>query len=245
MSIEFKISFPYGTHVLRCTQKSVANFLSLKGFETMSHKYLVFGFIIFTALESCGPKQKKKENPFQPTPTEVIVINEPVFKLSSAQEEQLKNIGKSNATDRCKSMARLDSPMDPHGFATEYTNEKGNKQKIQFQIKPSTDGDCLTNGNLVSFSLNSESKTGDNSDLSLTISTRLNFVPVESGYTPAVSFLTDCESKVQDGLIADRQKAGESLDYVQMQKILKIASEEICPQIKQQAANYVIDLLSK
>ena len=211
----------------------------------MTQKYLLLGFIFFAALESCDPKEKTKEHPFQPTPTEVVVINEPVVKLSSAQEEQLKNIGKSNAADRCRSMAQLVSPMDPHGFETEYTNEKGNKQKIQFQIKLSNKGDCFTDGSLFRFFLKSETQAEETPQLSVKLSTSLDFVPVETGVAPAVSFLTSCETVVHYGLIDARQKAGESLDYVKKEKLSKAAVEEICPQIKQQAVNYAIGLLSK
>jgi hypothetical protein len=211
----------------------------------MSHKYLLIGIMFFAAMKSCGPKEKKKENPIQPTPTEVVVINEPVIKLTSAQEEQLKNIDKSNATDRCKSMVQLDSPMEPHGFAAEYTNEKGNKHKIQFQIKLSSKGDCFTDGSLFRFFLKSETQAEETPQLSVKLSTSLDFVPVETGGAPAVSFLTSCETVVHYGLIDARQKAGESLDYVKKEKLSKAAVEEICPQIKQQAVNYVIGLLSK
>ena len=211
----------------------------------MSHKSLLVGFILFAALESCHPKQKKQEVPSQPTPAENVVIKEQVVYLNNVQEEQLKIIGKSNAFDRCKSIARLDSPMNPHDFASEYTLNNSDKQKRQFRIKPENEGDCLTGANTLVFNLKTEVHTEGTPDLTVNLSTSLDFAPVDAGGAPAVGFITNCTSVLYDDLIAARQKTEKLLNEVTKRKALKTVVEEICPQIQQEVANYAIGLLSR
>jgi hypothetical protein len=217
----------------------------------MSHKSVLIGLIFFVALQSCRSDKKKKETSIQPTPLvqpspdKDVVINVPVVSLNSAQEVQLKTLGKSNAVDRCKALARLDSPMTPHDFEAEYTNEKSEKQKFQLQIKSDGEGNCQTGESLLVFHFKHEAKMEEMPQLEVYLSTLFNLAPIDTGAAPTVKFITDCETVVHNQLRTVRQKTGESLNDVKKDKLLKTAVEEICPQIKQQTANYAVELLSK